>query len=88
MISRRTDTPWPPYYPDLSPPDYFLWGYLKERVYQDNPNTIDRLKENTRREIRRIIPNDMLDRAINNFNVRKAGVIQQRGPWIEHVTHY
>ena len=60
-------------------------------MHQDNPNTIDRLKENIRREIRRIIPNDMLeqlDRAINNFNVRKAGVIQQRGPWIEHVINY
>ena len=78
----------PPYSPDLSPPDYFLWGYLKERVYQDNPNTIDRLKENTIREIRRIIPNDMLDRAINNFNVRVAGVIQQRGARIEHVINY
>ena len=67
----------------------FSWvGYLKERVYQDNPNTIiDRLKENIRREIRRI-PNDMLDRVMNNFNVRVAGVIQQRGARIEHVINY
>ena len=24
---------------DLSPPDYFLWGYLKYRVYKDKPQT-------------------------------------------------
>ena len=44
LISRRTDNPWPPYSPDLNPPDYFLWGYLKDRVYEDNPPTIERLK--------------------------------------------
>ena len=26
---------WPPRSPDLTPPDYFLWGYLKGRVYQN-----------------------------------------------------
>jgi hypothetical protein len=87
LISRRTDNPWPPYSPDLTPLDYFLWGYLKERVYEDNPDTIDRLKENIRREIRRI-PNDMLERVVNNFNVRVAHVIQRRGAWVEHVINY
>ncbi|XP_076049403.1 uncharacterized protein LOC143030087 [Oratosquilla oratoria] len=58
LIPRRTNNPWPPYSPDLSPLDLSLWGYLKERVYVDNPDTIDRLKENIRREIRRI-PNYM-----------------------------
>ena len=24
---------WPPRSPDLTPPDYFLWGYLRGRVY-------------------------------------------------------
>ena len=32
LISRRTDFPCPPYSPDLNPPDYFLAGYLKERI--------------------------------------------------------
>ena len=87
LISRRTDNPWPPYSPDLTPPHYFLWGYLKARVYQDNPPTIERLKENIKREIRRI-PRDMMERVIDNFNVRVAAVIQQRGAWIEHVINY
>ena len=87
LISRRTDNPWPPYSPDLTPPDYFFWGYLKARVYQDNAPTIERLKENIKREIRRI-PRDMLERVIDNFNVRVAAVIQQRGAWVEHVIHY
>jgi hypothetical protein len=27
---------WPPYYPDLNPCDYFLWGFLKDTVYKNN----------------------------------------------------
>ena len=35
-------------------------------------------KENIRTEIRRI-PRDILERVVNNFDVRVAAVIQQRG---------
>jgi hypothetical protein len=58
LVSRRTDFPWPPYSPDLNPPDYFLWGYLKEKVYASNPQILAVLKENIRREIWNI-PGDM-----------------------------
>ena len=34
----------PPPLPDLTPPDYFLWGNLKRRVYQNKPRTIRRLE--------------------------------------------
>ena len=30
----------------------------------------------------------MLERVINNFNVRVATVIQTRGAWIEYVINY
>ena len=66
---------------------YYLWGYLKDRVYSNNPQTIEALKENIRREIRRI-PREMLDRVITNFNVRVGAVIQRRGSWIEHIINY
>jgi len=42
---------WPPRSPDLTPPDYFLWGYLKGIVYQNEPRTIDALKANITEEI-------------------------------------
>ncbi|CAK1592334.1 unnamed protein product [Parnassius mnemosyne] len=34
VISRRGDIPWPPRSPDLTPMDFFLWGYLKTKVYE------------------------------------------------------
>ena len=46
IISRRGDVNWPPRSCDLTPLDFFLWGYLKEKVYANNPETIDDLKLN------------------------------------------
>ena len=32
VISHFGDMPWPPRSPDLTAPDFFLWGYLKNKV--------------------------------------------------------
>ena len=32
LISRRKNNQWPTHFLDLSPADYILWRYLKERV--------------------------------------------------------
>ena len=45
---------WPARSPDLTPPDYFLCGYLKGRVYQIKPRTIDALKANITEEIQAV----------------------------------
>ncbi|KAA5634671.1 hypothetical protein F3G63_34680 [Pseudomonas aeruginosa] len=51
VISKRGDISWPPRSPDLTPMDFFLWGYLKAKVYDTNPRSIEALKENIRREM-------------------------------------
>ena len=38
--------------------DFFLWGYLKDKVYGNKPRTIDALKLEIERQCRDI-PNDM-----------------------------
>ncbi|GFW39414.1 hypothetical protein TNCV_1833971 [Trichonephila clavipes] len=38
---------WPPRSCDLSPLDYFVWGYVKSLVYADKPQTLDHLEENS-----------------------------------------
>ena len=40
LISRFGDVPWPPRSPDLTPPDFFQWGFLKGTVYINMPNTL------------------------------------------------
>jgi len=32
-IGRDGPTPWPPRPPDITPLDFFLWGYVKEKVF-------------------------------------------------------
>lgn len=53
-ISYRTANVWPPHTPDLNPLDFFLWGYLQDRVYSPSPQTTEDLKTATTREIRPI----------------------------------
>ncbi|GBM96167.1 hypothetical protein AVEN_23260-1 [Araneus ventricosus] len=35
---------WPPRSPDLNPLDFFLWGYIKQRVYAIPPPTLQELR--------------------------------------------
>ncbi|GBL97863.1 hypothetical protein AVEN_87314-1, partial [Araneus ventricosus] len=39
VISRSILTAWPPCSPDLNPCDFWLWGFLKDRVYGGNKQT-------------------------------------------------
>lgn len=55
-IGRRGAIEWPPRSPDLTPLDFFLWGYLKNRVYQDRPIDIENLRERIVTEINQMPP--------------------------------
>lgn len=48
LISRFSEFNWPSRSCDLNPLDFFLWGYAKDRVYADNPQSLDHLKNNIR----------------------------------------
>ncbi|XP_063240478.1 uncharacterized protein LOC134541176 [Bacillus rossius redtenbacheri] len=43
-IGRDGPIPWPSRSPDITPLDFFLWGYVKDRVYHTNVPNIDELK--------------------------------------------
>jgi len=43
-IGRGGPVAWPPRSPDLTPPDFFLWGYIKNLAYANSPDSIDSLK--------------------------------------------
>ncbi len=84
FISFRTNNEWPPHSPDLSPLDFYLWGYLKDRVYKPSPKSLEELKVNIRREIRKI-DIDTSQAVIGNFKRRCDAVIEQNGRHVEHV---
>jgi len=36
-VGSLCDPQWSPHSPDLNPPDVCMWGYLKDRVFGNNP---------------------------------------------------
>ncbi|GFV41775.1 transposable element Tc3 transposase [Trichonephila clavipes] len=69
LISRFGPVNWPPRSCDLTPLDYFLWGYVKSLVYADKPQTLDPLEDNIGRVIADIRP-QMLEKVIENWTSR------------------
>jgi len=56
LISLRGDVGWPARSPDLSPCDFFLWGYLKKKVFKHRPRSLEDLKGRIREETDAIPP--------------------------------
>ncbi|GFS81032.1 DUF4817 domain-containing protein [Trichonephila clavipes] len=78
LISRFGPVNWPPRSCDLTPLDYFLWGYVKSLVYADKPQTFDHLEDNIRRVIADIRP-QMLEKVIENWTSRLDYIRANRG---------
>jgi Helix-turn-helix domain (DUF4817) len=69
VISLRGNQEWPARSCDLTPCDFFLWGFIKSKVYVNKPQTIPQLKAEIRRVINGISP-DVCERVLANFNER------------------
>ncbi|GFW14119.1 transposable element Tc3 transposase [Trichonephila clavipes] len=78
LISRFGPVNWPPRSCDLTPLDYFLWGYVKSLVYADKPQTLDHLEDNILRVIADIRP-QMLKKVIGNWTSRLDSIRASRG---------
>ena len=50
-IGIDLDTEWPARFPDLTPCDLFLWGYLKQKVFSSPPESLDILQQRITEEI-------------------------------------
>jgi len=75
---------WPPRSPDLSPPDFFLWGALKGKTYASKPRTIQELENNIRREIA-AIREDVLQATFANTKRRVQLCLDSGGEHFQHL---
>ena len=82
LISRRSFYPWPARSPDLNPCDYFLWGYLKGKVFRSNPQTIEELKNNISTEMA-AITSDLLGRSVDSLFDRLLLALGENGGHID-----
>ncbi|GFU84881.1 uncharacterized protein TNCV_2128221 [Trichonephila clavipes] len=78
LFSRFGPVNWPPRSCDLTPLDYFLWGYVKSLVYADKPQTLNHLEDNIHRVIADIRP-QMLEKVIKNWTSRLDYIRASRG---------
>ena len=60
LISRSATVNWPPRSYDITPLDFFLWGYVKSEVFRTTLATIDALEANITR-VTRELPVTMLE---------------------------
>lgn len=76
-IGRYSANPWPARSPDLTPMDYFLWGYLKNMVYSERPfQNIDDLERIITEKMHQI-PAGMIQNSVTDF-VRRTVVCMER----------
>ncbi|GFT98655.1 uncharacterized protein TNCV_1901361 [Trichonephila clavipes] len=85
LISRFGPVNWPPRSCDLTPLDYFLWGYVKSLVYADKPQTLDCLEDHIRRVIADIRP-QMLEKVIRKLDVQFG--LHPSQPWQSYARNH
>ncbi len=51
VVALNRNVEWPPRSPDLTPLDFFLWGYLKSKVFVTPPANLDDVEMRIRDEI-------------------------------------
>ena len=84
VVSRGTLNPWAPHSPDLNPLDFYLWGYLKDKLCGHQFQTLEQLRNRITADIRAIPPDHMLN-VVNNFVKRVRKCIDQNGRHVENL---
>lgn len=83
-IGRRGPIEWPARSPDLTPLDFFLWGYLKSKVYKEKPQNLEDLKFKIRNEISQINENT-ISNVLEGFLNRLAYCQEVNGSHFQHL---
>lgn len=85
-IGKNGTIAWPPRCPDLTPLDFFLWGYLKNRVYKNRSRNIDEIKQKIREEINLLNTKpEIFSRLQRHIRKRYRMCINQNGNHIEQL---
>jgi hypothetical protein len=84
LIASHVDRTRNPNSPDLNPCDYFLWGFLKEKIFPKMPQTVLELRAQIIQTCNETTE-DMCRRVI--ITIRVEGVARHNGGHIEHVSH-
>lgn len=76
---------WPPRSPDLTPLDYFIWGFVKDKVYFEPITTKENMVERVRNAFRSL-QNDQIERATHHSLLQRIHkCLEVNGNVFEHI---
>jgi hypothetical protein len=83
-VGRYGPIPWPPRSPDITPLDFFLWGYVKDSVYKTPGTSLDELKLRIVAAIETVTP-QMLENTWREIEYRLDILRSKKGAHVEVV---
>jgi len=78
---------WPHRSPDLTAYDFFLWGYLKSKVYSQKPRNVEELKNKIREEIVTTLL-EVICRAMENIRGSLKEYLRKDGDHLEDIIFF
>lgn len=81
-IGRGGPISWPARSPDLTPLDFFLWGYVKNYVFSVEIQSLSHMKERIKQAIE-AVSTETLEKVWKNINSRINHIIRVEGGHIE-----
>jgi len=81
-IGRDGPSHWSARSPDLSPLDFYLWGFIKDRVYRRRPSSLSELHDFIEEEVM-AVPVDCLPGVFSNFERRLRLCLREGGGHFE-----
>ena len=84
VISNKTDRPWPPGSPDMSPLDFYFWGRSEAELRRCPPSSMEELKETVTEFALSLSPEE-IRKAVNHVKVRAELCLSQNGDNFEHL---
>ena len=85
VIALHHAVEWPPRSPDLTPCDFFLWGYFKAKVYTGPPIDLNDLQARIRQEVALLANDPMVRRAVQGILQRCQTCIDRNGGHVERI---
>lgn len=83
-IGRGGPVAWPARSPDITSCDFFLWGFVKSKVYDTPPTTAEDMQQRIVAAFREITP-QMLNNVEQSFKKRIRLCIDENGRHFEHL---
>ena len=86
VIALGHNVEWPPRSPDLTPCNFFLWGYLKGKVFATLPNYLNDLRNRIQQEVEILRNNPQTVRkAVQGMLSRSQLCLEREGGHVEGV---